>query len=180
MNALVACLLLLASEPPPQDTGPTGPRYVRPMAPHSRVGEFVGAWWAGPTMGISPIPSISPVTAFFGARLASPWALGYQLSFSVGGAERYFGSSFIPMAHRHHVAAMRSFGRNRRGLVSTGGGLAFVAPLSPVVEVEGRVAVRFGAGKWHFGGLVRLGWDVGHQEYAPMPQFGIFIGLTNL
>ncbi|MCY0990822.1 hypothetical protein OV203_26995 [Nannocystis sp. ILAH1] len=84
------------------------------------------------------------------------------------------------MAHRHHVTGMRSFGRNRRGLVAVGGGAAFVWPLSPVVEAETRVAVRFGSGRWHFGGLVRLGWDIGHREYAPMPQFGLFIGTTSL
>ena len=173
MNALAAALLLLVSEP-------AEPTVVQSVDHATPARGFVFAWWAGPTMGISAIPSISPATAFFGARTGSPWALGYQISLSIGGAERYFGDFFIPMAHRHHVTAMRSFGRNRRGLVGTGGGVAFTGRTNPVAELEGRVAVRFGSGKWHLGALLRLGLDIGHDERAPMPQFGIFIGLTNL
>ncbi|HEY8379640.1 MAG TPA: hypothetical protein VIK91_24275 [Nannocystis sp.] len=161
-------------------TGPTGPVFVRPAAPTAPSGEFVWSWWTGPVTGISPIPSFAPATFFFGARTRSAWAVGYQFTLSLGGAERYWGDLLLPLAHRHHVFAMRSFARNRRGLVGTGGGVAFVAPLSPVVEAEGRVGVRFGSGKWHFGALVPLGWDVGHREYAPLPQFGLFIGVTNL
>ncbi|MCY1072352.1 hypothetical protein OV090_46825 [Nannocystis sp. RBIL2] len=143
-------------------------------------GRFVYAWWIGLNLGISPIPSFSPATVFLGGRTRGPWAVGYQIGLSLGGAERYFGEGAIPVAHRHHVTGMRSFGRNRRGLVAVGGGAAFVWPLSPVVEAETRVAVRFESGRWHFGGLVRLGWDIGHREYAPMPQFGLFIGTTSL
>ena len=180
MNALAAALLLLASEPPPATDRPAGPTVAlaKETTPTPTRG-FVYAWWAGVTLGV-PYPSFSPVTAFFGGRLPSGWALGYQLGLSVGGAERYLGSLLFPMAHRHHIAGMRRFGAKRRGLVTTSGGVAFVFPLSPVVEVETRVAVRLGGGKWHFGGLLRLGWDVGHREYAPMPQVGIYIGLTNL
>ncbi|MDC0669620.1 hypothetical protein [Nannocystis radixulma] len=151
-----------------------------PEAAAPRSGKFVYAWWAGLTLGISAIPSFTPATVFLGGRTRGPWAVGYQLGLSLGGAERYWGRGMLPLAHRHHVTGMRSFGRNRRGLVAVGGGAAFVWPLSPVVEAETRVAVRFGSGHWHLGGLIRLGWDVGHREYAPMPQFGLFIGTTNL
>jgi hypothetical protein len=66
-------------------------------------------------------------------------------------------------------------------LTSVGGGVSFNLPLLPVVEVEGRVGVRFGdTRRWAVGALVRLGWDIGHQERAPMPQFGAFFGYVPL
>lgn len=171
----------------PADSQPSAPATTpvvlaapTPDPAATQRGRFVYAWWMGLNLGIFPIPSFSPATVFLGGRTRGPWAVGYQIGLSLGGAERYWGEGAIPVAHRHHVTGMRSFGRNRRGLVAVGGGAAFVWPLSPVVEAETRVAVRFGSGRWHLGGLVRLGWDIGHREYAPMPQFGLFIGTTSL
>lgn len=178
--ALLSWLLLQPPEGPAPAVAPAATPAAADEAPAPRPSRFVYAWWAGLTVGISPIPSMSPATVFLGGRTRGPWAVGYQGALSLGGAERYWGRGALPVAHRHHVTGMRSFGRDRRGLVAVGGGVAFVWPLSPVPEAETRVAVRFGAGKWHAGALVRLGWDVGHREYAPMPQFGLFIGLTNL
>lgn len=125
------------------------------------------------TMGISAIPSAN-VALFVGGRLPrGPWALGYQFTFSSGFAERY---SRGWLTHRHHITALRSFAR--RGFASVGGGVAFLE-VSPVVEAEGRVGLRFGRKRYGVvAGQVRLGWDVGHRERAPMPQFGVVIGFA--
>lgn len=139
---------------------------------------FVFAFLPALTMGISAIPSHNP-SFFFGGRLGqSTWALGYTFTYSMGGAERYFSGFWA--THRHHLTGMTSFGAKERGFASVGVGAALLG-VSPVPEVEGRLGVRFGSKKYGvFGGLVRVGWDVGHREQAPMPQFGLFIGFALL
>lgn len=151
---------------------------VQPGAPAASSRKFVFAWLPSVVAGISPAPSTAPMTMFFGGRLPRTWALGYQLTVSFGLAERYASGV---LAHRHHLTALHGFGANRRGFTSVGGGVAFNLPLLPVVEVEGRIGLRFGeTRRWVFGALARLGWDIGHQERAPMPQLGAFFGFAPL
>jgi hypothetical protein len=140
------------------------------------------AFMPGVTMGISPIPSID-VPLYFGGYLPrGPWALGYQFTFSGGGAERYL-RGFV--THRHHFTALRPFGDYDRLFATVGGGVAFLAypfyylqsEVRPVIEAEGRLGLRFAPGRRGvLGVLLRLGWNVGFGELAPMPQFGLFIG----
>lgn len=129
------------------------------------------------TMGISPLPSAN-VAALLGGRLPrSAWALGYQFTFASGLAERYTSGV---VTHRHHLTAMRSFGARDRGFTSVGGGAAFLER-KPVVEAEGRVGLRFGRKRYGVVALqLRLGWDIGHHERAPMPQFGAVFGFAFL
>lgn len=186
--ALAACLFAQVPEaPPPATTGPTGPTWIRPIEPQPvpevaveaatqppRRG-LVFAFMPGISMGISPIPSLD-LPIFFGGRLPGrPWALGYQGTFTFGMADRYF-LGFL--THRHHIAGQRHFGA--RGFASVGGGVALLI-IRPVIEVEGRVAVRFGKrGRGVFGGMARLGWNVAYGERAPMPQLGLFLGVSTL
>lgn len=145
---------------------PTAPPAVQPR-------RLVVAFLPSLTMGIHPVPSAN-LALFVGGRLPrGPWALGYQFTFSSGYAERY---SRGWLTHRHHITALRGFAR--RGFAGVGGGAAFME-VSPVVEVEGRVGVRFGRKRYGVvAGQIRLGWDVGHRERAPMPQFGVVIGFA--
>lgn len=166
--------------PRPATTGPTGPVLIVPLvpaeAPPRRRG-LVFAFMPGLTFGVSRLPSLN-LAFFFGGRLRGrAWALGYQITGSSGGAERYIWGT---LTHRHHVTAMRPFGATGRGLVTVGGGLAFLV-LSPVVEAEARVAWRFGERRRGLLGLVaRLGWNVGYDERAPMPQLGVVFGAASL
>ena len=143
--------------------------------PPAKPRKFVFAFLPGLTAGISPLPSIN-LAFFFGGRLPrSPWALGYQFTFSSGYAERY-GEGI--MTHRHHLTAMRAFGARERGFASVGGGVAVLA-VYPVVEAETRVGLRFGPRRRGIvAALVRLGWNVAFREQAPMPQFGIVAGVA--
>lgn len=169
------------SAPPAATSTATGPAAVPyaapPVAPQVEPPRrrFVHGFLPSLTMGISPLPSAN-LAVFLGARLKrGPWALGYQFTFSSGGAERY---SVGWTTHRHHLTAMRGFGRSGRGFASVGGGGAFLW-LSPVVEVEGRVGLRFGSKQYGvLAAQVRLGWDIGHRELAPMPQFGVVLGFA--
>jgi len=150
------------------DTPPTPPPPPKPR-------RFVFAFLPGITAGISPLPSLD-FAFFFGGRLPrSRWALGYQFTFSTGFAERYPAGM---MTHRHHLTAMRSFGARDRGFVSVGGGVAVLA-VYPVVEAETRVGFRFGSRRnGVVAGLARLGWNVANREQAPMPQFGVVLGVA--
>lgn len=173
----------LAKDPAPvqptQDgPGPTGPMFVRALRPEPppRRRGLVFAFMPALTFGLAAVPSLD-LPFYFGGRLRGPWALGYQFTWSSGGAERYV---FGLMTHRHHITGMRGFGRGGRGLATVGGGAAFLW-IVPIVEVEGRVAWRFGKRRRGFvGGVARLGWNVGYGEYAPLPQLGVVLGVTTL
>ncbi|HEY0133780.1 MAG TPA: hypothetical protein VGB85_06855, partial [Nannocystis sp.] len=130
---------LMAQEP--VQAGPAEPKLVRPLRPElaPRRRGLVFAFMPALTFGLSPLPSLDHAF-YFGGRLRGPWALGYQFTLSSGGAERYVLGL---MTHRHHITGMRGFGRDDRGLISVGGGAAFLFAV-PVVEVETRVAWRFG------------------------------------
>ena len=138
---------------------------------------FVFAFLPGVTAGFSPVPS-QDFAFFFGGRLPrGPWALGYQFTFSTGLADRYIAGVW---GHRHHLTAMRSFGARERGFASVGGGAAVLA-IFPVVEVETRVGLRFGKRRRGVvAGLVRVGWNIGYREQAPMPQLGVVFGVALL
>ncbi len=144
-----------------------------PAPPKPR--KFVFAFLPGITAGISPLPSLD-FPFFFGGRLRNnPWALGVQFTFSAGYAERY-GAGF--MTHRYHLTAMRAFGARERGFASVGGGLAVLA-VYPVIEAETRVGLRFGSRRRGIvAGTMRLGWNIAYREQAPMPQFGVVLGVA--
>mgnify|MGYP000414419962 CR=1 FL=1 len=146
-----------------------------PPAPRSR---FVFAFLPSLTFGISAefVPSQN-VAFFFGGRLPGDrWALGYQFTGSAGLAERYLAGV---LTHRHHIAALTKFGR--RGFASVAGGVAFFFFMPSVVELETRIGMRFGARqRGVFGGHIRLGHNFGFHEKAPLPQFGLFVGLSFL
>jgi hypothetical protein len=187
--ALAACLSAQVPEaaPPPDTMGPTGPTWVRPLEPQTPDAaaspaqpeepkpRFVFGFMPGLSMGLNVLPSFD-LPFFFGGRLkARPWALGYQGTLTVGGADRYF---FGYLTHRHHITAQRGF--RDRGFVGVGGGVALLL-VRPVIEVEGRVALRFGPKRRGIvGGLARLGWNVAYGERAPVPQFGLFLGVSTL
>lgn len=156
---------VVTAEPVPEGPEPAPPRRV------------AFAFLPAVTAGVSPLPSLD-LAFFLGGRLPGrPWFLGYQFTFSSGLAERYTAGL---MTHRHHLTAMRSFGRGERGFASLGGGVAVLA-LYPVVEVEGRVGVRFGPKRRGvFGALARLGWNIHYREQAPMPQLGLMFGVALL
>ena len=172
------------AEPAPEAAAPA-PEAAAPLAPATPdtpvppppepPRRFVFAFLPGVTAGVSPLPSLD-FAFFFGGRLPrSPWALGYQFTFSSGLAERYPEGL---MTHRHHLTAMRSFGARDRGFVSVGGGVAMLA-VYPVVEVETRVGYRLGARRRGvIAGLARVGWNVANREQAPMPQLGVVFGVA--
>ncbi len=161
------------------------------LAPH-----FVFANHYGLSFGLDPVPS-GDVAFFFGralpalapSRAHQRWALGYQLSLSVGNADRYFLGGFT---QRHHLMAV-SYGTIRPRLYAAiGGGLAIFSgrylPAAPevwrpsVAEFEGRVGYTFGRHRDSrrlvgvVGGMARLGWNAASLEKAPVPQVGAFIG----
>ncbi len=156
----------------------TGPVFLRPQEPAAPTGPvFVFAFMPALTFGVDPLPSLE-LPLFFGARRPGrPWALGYQFTWSSGGAERYFWGLF---AHRHHLTAMRGFGSAGRGIFTLGAGVA-VLLVVPVVEAEARVLWRFGKRRRGLVGMVsRLGWNFGYGELAPLPQLGLVLGVTTL
>jgi len=157
---------------------------------------FVFANHYGVTWGLGPIPS-GDIAFFFGralpalapSRAHQRWALGYQLTLSVGSSDRYALSS---LTQRHHLMAV-SYGTLRPRLYAAiGGGLAIFSggylPTRPrdwrpsVAEVEGRLGYIFGRRRDHrrlvgvVGGTARLGWNAASLEKAPVPQLGAFIG----
>lgn len=165
----------IAPAPAPIAAPPGVPDTQPVEAPPPKPRKFVFAFLPGITAGISPLPSID-LPFFFGGRLRnSPWALGFQFTFSSGYAERY-GAGM--MTHRYHLTAMRGFGANERGFASVGGGMAVLA-VYPVVEAETRIGLRFGPRRRGIvAATVRLGWNVAYREQAPMPQFGLVCGVA--
>ena len=172
--------------PPPTDEGPRS-RPVK-LPPH-----FVFANHYGLTFGLDSVPS-GELSLFFGralpalapARAHQRWALGYQVTLSGGGADRYL-LAYVTL--RHHLMAV-SYGTLRPRLYAAiGGGLAVFSYSSAprdwrasVAEVEGRVGYIFGRHRDErrvvgvVGGTARLGWNAASLEKAPVPQLGAFIG----
>jgi len=212
MSALISTLaatLTLAASGPIEATSPPAlamtntastpsiaSRVEAPTSPVKLPQHFVFANHYGLTMGLEEIPS-GDISLFFGramsalspARAHRRWALGYQLTLSVGGADRYVHSGFT---HRHHLMAV-SYGTLRPRLyAAVGGGLAvfggFIVPAAPrtwrpsIAEVEGRLGYIFGRRRHSrrlvgvVGGTARVGWNAASLEKAPVPQLGAFIG----
>lgn len=169
------------ASPPPSpapSTGATGPVFLRPLDPAPPpVRRFVFAFLPALTFGLSTSPSLD-LPLFFGAALGRrPWALGYQLTGSSGLADRYIAGL---LAHRHHLTAMHRFGADGRGHFTVGAGVALLS-VRPLLEAEARIAARFGKRRRGVIGVVtRLGWNFGYGERAPLPQFGLVLGLTTL
>lgn len=174
MHLLLSTLaLLLATASPSARRSPAeGP----PRRTRLVLGNYYGA-----VAGVSPRPSFER-TLMLGARLAPRHrasALGYSLSLSIGGADRY-GIGIL--TSRHHLTATFTGGRRERLFAALGGGFAMMLTLPTTVEVEGRVGLTFAERADRrvvgvFGGMARLGWDIYHRETVPMPQLGLFIGL---
>lgn len=114
-------------------------------------------------------------------------AIGYQGSLSYGGAEdsTYEASPSRVSAgerrffHRHHLTATGYGGRQGRLYFSVGGGVWMWLAEFGGFEGQGRLGVRFAVREGNrlsgvFGGQVRL---TGAVSGAPMPQFGLFLGL---
>lgn len=175
----------------PEPFGATRRPSTIKLPPH-----FVFANHYGLTWGLGPIPS-GDIALFFGralpalapSRAHQRWALGYQLTLSVGNADRYFLSGFT---QRHHLMAV-SYGTLRPRLYAAiGGGIAIFSggdlPANPgdwrpsVAEFEGRLGYIFGRRRDQrrlagvVGGTARLGWNAASLEKAPVPQLGAFIG----
>jgi hypothetical protein len=156
---------------------PVPPDMVHPpAAAPERPTRFVFAYLPSVTLGLGAWPSLNHAF-FFGGRLRDRrWAVGFQLTASIGLAERYVTGLFT---HRYHVTALTSFGARGRGFASFGGGAA-VRIYQPMVELEGRVGYRFGAKRRGIvGAIARLGYDFYHREGAPVPQFGVMIGVSS-
>lgn len=136
---------------------------------------FVFTFLSGLTFGLSIVPSVD-LAFLFACRLPNTrWALGYQLTFSGGNADRYNYFS-----HRHHITAIGSFGKRDRGFASAGGGVAVLA-LYPIPELEGRVGVRFGKRRSGLlGAQLRVDWNTHWREQAPVPLIGLVLGVTLL
>ncbi len=153
---------------------------VSPARPH-----FVFINTYGLTAGIKYFPSWDS-SFFFGRALRKRqtprrWALGYQLTTSLGGAERYvYGFATL----RHHLAAYTYSASGRLLAAASVGGAFFLGIQPAVLEGEGRVAYVFGRRRQErrlagmVGGMVRLGWTYTHQELIPMPQVGAFVGFA--
>jgi len=151
-----------------------------PARPH-----FVFINTYGMTLGISYAPSWD-TSLFFGAALRrgeTPrrWALGYQLTGSLGLADRYYDSI---KTVRHHLAAY-SYSSSGRLLASASLGVAFFQGYQPaILEGEGRIGYMFGRRRLErrlvgiVGGMLRLGWTFLTVEEVPMPQFGVFLGFA--
>ncbi|MCB9568751.1 MAG: hypothetical protein H6710_16305 [Myxococcales bacterium] len=164
----------------PAPEAPVDPPTDIPDRPH-----FVYANTYGLTFGISPLPSVD-VTSFFGGALRRRegqerrWAIGYQVTVSVGLAERYILGL---LTHRHHIAAY-TYSAGGRLFASASLGLAFLTIVPGVLEGEGKLGYLFGARRHTahiagvFGGMLRLGWHFHMMEKLPMPQVGLFLGFV--
>lgn len=148
---------------------------VRPPARRRR---FVFAWMLGLTFGVSRwmIPSVTGST-FYGGRLRHErWALGVMLTGTFGMADRYFAGI---LGVRLHLTALHHFGA--RGFATIGAGVASFFYVPAVAEVETRVGAKIGAKRRVLlGGQVRLGIDFIDREKVPLPQFGLFTGMSFL
>ncbi|MCA9659019.1 MAG: hypothetical protein KC486_11800 [Myxococcales bacterium] len=153
-----------------------------PDRPH-----FVFAHSYGLTFGLNTIPS-GEVAFFFGRAIGERdlsvrrWALGYQATVSVGGAERY--SDGVLTLRSHLMAA--TYRAHDRLYASMALGLALFHGWFPqVLEGEGKIALVFGARRRRsqtaglVGANLRLGWNFFHDERAPAPQIGAFIGFVH-
>ncbi|MEZ4380455.1 MAG: hypothetical protein R3A79_03860 [Nannocystaceae bacterium] len=140
----------------------------------------------GLTAGVSYLPSLDS-TFFFGRALRerelSPrrWAIGYQFTNSIGGAERYLLGA---LTLRHSVAAY-TYSASSRLMASAALGVGFFVGVVPAfLEGEGRVAYVFGKRRDErrvagiVGGMLRLGWHFHTLERVPMPQVGAFVGFA--
>lgn len=165
-----------ASPAPPVAVAPAADRSG--LAPAPRPRRFVFAFFPALTFGVSRlmIPSVSG-SFFFGGRLRRErWALGVQATGSLGMADRYFLGVF---AFRLHFTALHHFGA--RGVATVGAGVASLLWYPAVAEAEVKVGARLGARKrWLLGGLVRLGINFYYREQAPLPQVGLFTGMSFL
>jgi hypothetical protein len=171
-------LALLALAPAAGDGEPSRGASEEPSR-RSRIGV---ANYYGVAAGVSRYPSFEQ-TLHLGLRQRAGRGsrmIGYSLTLSTGGADRYFAGY---LASRHHVTAA-FYDRPRPRLFATfGGGIALLARLPTTLEVEGRLGILFAqrpdrrvAGV--VGGMLRVGWNVRFLEYVPMPQIGAFFGLV--
>jgi hypothetical protein len=123
------------------------------------------------------IPSAT-AALFFGGRLrGGKWALGYQFTGSLGLAERYWiGAADAPPPH-HRADPLRPprLCDDRRRPRSS----SWYWPA--VAELEARSASASArASAPSFGGQLRLGHNFVYGEQAPLPQLGLFFGLSLL
>jgi hypothetical protein len=154
---------------------------ISPARPH-----FVFINTYGLTAGVNYFPSWDSSFFFGGAlrkREKTPrrWALGYQLTASLGGADRYsIGAATL----RHHLAAYTYSASGRLLAAASIGGAFFLGVQPAVLEGEGRIAYVFGKRRQErrlagmVGGMLRLGWNYYYKELVPMPQVGAFVGFA--
>jgi hypothetical protein len=154
--------------------------------PFSSVGHTAFVNTYGLTAGISYFPSFDS-SFFFGRALRERelnprrWALGYQATISVGGAERYL----LGLLTLRHSFAAYTYSASGRLMASAALGVGFFVGAKPaILEGEGRVAYVFGKRRDErrlaglVGGVLRLGWHFHTLERIPMPQVGAFIGFA--
>lgn len=172
VTAALAVQLQTPATPATTETQP--PTGLQP----ARRKRYVFAFLPALTFGINAwaIPSISG-SFFFGGRLRrEQWALGLQATLSSGLADRYYIGL---LAFRFHFTALHHF--KSRGFATIGGGIASFLWYPAVVEAETKLGVRLGRRKRVVvGGLLRLGINFFYREQAPLPQFGIFTGMSFL
>ncbi len=172
------------SAPAQAKPAPTGIVWLAPPTPPvdnrpAQRDNFVFAFLPALTFGVNAwaIPSLSG-SFFFGARLKrhERWALGLQATFSSGLADRYYIGL---MAFRFHFTALHNF--KTRGFATIGGGATSFYWIPAIAEVETKIGVRLGKRKRAvLGGMVRLGINIYYHEKVPLPQFGIFTGVSFL
>jgi hypothetical protein len=188
-------LLLLALTSAPLTPSPGAPGAPLPAAddPVPPGKHFVFANHYGLSFGLNAAPS-GELTLFFGhamparARGARRWALGYQPTFTVGGADRYLAGMFT---QRHHLTALSHGGLHPRLHLAFGGGLVIFNGVDiparwrpSVAEAEGQIGYLFGRHRARrrvvgvVGLKLRLGWNAASLEKAPVPMLGGFLGLV--
>ena len=177
-----------AGDPPAPPTPP-----VPESITHRRL---VFAATTGLNLGILYGRPSGELALFLGSSLlprrsggGSDWhtAIGYQGALSYGGAEdstyessparRFVGERRL--FHRHHLTATGYGGARGRFYFSLGGGVWLWMAEFGGFEGQGRIGARFGIRDGSrvsgvFGGQFRL---TGAVRGAPVPQFGLFLGL---